>query len=52
MAGDNYYSLGAWLSAESSNLEFLTDIYNNLVEFGVHGEAYYEALSIWSLYFY
>lgn len=50
--GENYYSLGAWLHAESSSLPFLTYLYNNLLEFGVNGEAYYEALNLWSIYFF
>lgn len=49
--GENSYSLGAWLHGESSSLPFVTYLYNNLLEFGVNGEAYYEALNLWSIYF-
>lgn len=44
--------MGQWLHGDSTNLEFLYDIHtNNLMEYGVNGAAFYDAMSTWVQYF-
>lgn len=49
--GENYTSLGEWLHGDSENFEFLHHIHTNLIEYGMNGTAFYDAMCIWSQYF-
>jgi len=49
--GDNYTFIGQWLHGESQSVDFLFYLYTDLIESGINGSAFYEAMMCWVQYF-